>query len=99
MVEYVLAVTMMWTAANGQVRSAEMSGVYVSHQACTTAMANRIETMKVLNGVAPLPIGTVLCVPRDVRLVSAAGANMADIAAAAAAKAAGVQVPAKPQAK
>lgn len=98
-VEFVLAVSMTWVSPQGQVMTSEYSGRYPTHQACVQAMAQRVEFLKVVHGVAPLPIGTELCAQHQVVPVRTSPA--ADGAAAAAARAIREfeAVDAKPKAK
>lgn len=65
MVEYVLAVTMMWVTPQGQTKGEAFNGVYPTHQACMQAMSDRIDLMKRINGVSPIPTGTELCAERE----------------------------------
>lgn len=65
MIEYFLAVSLMWVSPTGATRSQEFTGTYPSHTACIKAMTDEIAAMEVANGVAPLPVGTELCVPQE----------------------------------
>lgn len=89
MIEFVLAVSMMYVSNKGEIRSFPFSGKYRTHAACVRALRNEIENWTAMNTVLT-PVGTDMCVQREAPVLkpselgcsAAAGAGAAAAAAA-----------------
>jgi hypothetical protein len=88
MTEYLLAVTMMWVTPQGKTVGEALEGSYTSHLACTQALTQRTDYMTKLHGIAPVPVGTELCVPHERKVRSKSLQDTIDGATKAAADAA-----------
>ena len=84
MIEFVLAVSMMYVGNEGQIKSLPFSGTYPTHSSCVQALTNKIQLYKEIFNTVLTPVGTDVCVQRDAAVLKPSEAGCSAAAAAAA---------------